>query len=332
MQWGQTQASLSCELNDTSLEWNSKHEIQFLLDEASQRAQKIAFINGKKFSSSALYLKQKFSNHNTGFHTIVFNPTDHEIVRGEPKLRRDYLNFVLSSQDPSYYDDLKQYHRVLDQKNALLKTPPNLTQLHTLNELLVESGCRLVLKRLEWLNQILEPFNSVLMYIAPKQGVLDLIYKCNFLSQGFEFSIQNNNLNVEHFTGQCPLPSLQDLEREYWKNISILTPLEIGQRTSLTGPHRDDWFFRTGKIPLKEHGSQGEIRTALLALKISEIQFFRRVTGLKPVLLIDDFSSELDRKRRESLLGFLNQTDLQVFVTSTERPALEGKVFEFVHG
>jgi DNA replication and repair protein RecF len=340
IQWGQNQSNLSCELVQVPLEWNSKHEVQFLFDLETRRAKKTAFINDKRYQSTALYLKQKFNNHNTGFHTIIFNPTDHEIVRGEPKLRRDYLNFVLSSQNANYFDDLKQYHRVLDQKNALLKMsfggPIDRKQLQTLNELLVESGSRLVLSRLEWFKSLLNYFNFVLTRIAPKQRNLDLVYRCQFLNQiqsgEYKFSFQNSNLNGEHFAGQGPLPSLEDLQGEYWKSLSILTPLEIGQRTGLAGPHRDDWCFKTNNIPLKEHGSQGEIRTALLALKISEIEFFRKVTGLKPVLLIDDFSSELDQDRRKSLLNFLNQTDLQVFITSTERPSLEGKVFEFTYG
>jgi DNA replication and repair protein RecF len=69
---------------------------------------------------------------------------------------------------------------------------------------------------------------------------------------------------------------------------------------------------------LKGHGSQGEVRSALLALKLSEIELFRERTGHRPLLLLDDFSSELDRERRSFLLRFLSETDLQVFITTTE--------------
>jgi DNA replication and repair protein RecF len=83
---------------------------------------------------------------------------------------------------------------------------------------------------------------------------------------------------------------------------------------------------------LKGHGSQGEIRSVLLALKLAEIELFRESTGIKPVLLIDDFSSELDRNRREMLLKSLLDAELQVFVTGTERPQFEGRYFQVSQG
>ena len=90
------------------------------------------------------------------------------------------------------------------------------------------------------------------------------------------------------------------------------------------GPHRDDWVLFLEGQNLKVQGSQGEVRSALLALKLAEIDYFRRRTGHRPLLLLDDFSSELDRERRRFLLDFLESTDLQVFVTTTEETALVG--------
>jgi DNA replication and repair protein RecF len=86
----------------------------------------------------------------------------------------------------------------------------------------------------------------------------------------------------------------------------------------LAGPHRDDWSFFYGEQALRGHGSQGEVRSALLALKLCEIELFRSATGHRPLFLLDDFSSELDRERRGFLLRFLLESDLQVFVSTTE--------------
>jgi DNA replication and repair protein RecF len=109
---------------------------------------------------------------------------------------------------------------------------------------------------------------------------------------------------------------------------------------TLAGPHRDDLALFYGNQPLRGHGSQGETRSALITLKLCEIDLFRRKTGHRPILLLDDFSSELDRSRREFLLRYLFESDLQVFVTSTDEPPLpsdrgagqNGKVFRMKNG
>ena len=104
------------------------------------------------------------------------------------------------------------------------------------------------------------------------------------------------------------------------------------QAHSLVGPHRDDWAFFLGSQALKGHGSQGEVRSALLALKLCEIDPFRNETGHRPLFLLDDFSSELDQERRAFLLRYLTETDLQVFVTTTEAATFAGKRFWVVNG
>jgi DNA replication and repair protein RecF len=90
------------------------------------------------------------------------------------------------------------------------------------------------------------------------------------------------------------------------------------------GPHRDDFLIKVGAEAsggdpdLVDVGSQGEIRSVLLALKLTELEEFERITGVQPVLLIDDFSSELDSTRRGFLLNYLEDSRLQIFVTSTD--------------
>jgi DNA replication and repair protein RecF len=100
---------------------------------------------------------------------------------------------------------------------------------------------------------------------------------------------------------------------------------EVG--VTLAGPHRDDWMLLANGQPLKLFGSQGEVRSALLALKLCEIDLYRAHTGMEPVLLLDDFSSELDQHRRSFLLEFLESSPFQVFVTTTEGQFAKGKTF-----
>jgi DNA replication and repair protein RecF len=169
-----------------------------------------------------------------------------------------------------------------------------------------------------------KPVNDTASKIAPRQASLGVFYEPTFLDPRERFQ--------RLFAGQEEAPSLHLLELRLMERIREVEGREMRLGTTLVGPHRDDWGIVIGGRDLKGHGSQGEVRTALLALKLSEIDSFQKKTGHRPVLLLDDFSSELDRERRLFLLNFLNETDLQVFVTTTEDAGYPGQVFQVVEG
>jgi DNA replication and repair protein RecF len=137
------------------------------------------------------------------------------------------------------------------------------------------------------------------------------------------FSKSFERYSEVHFTGHNSLPTLDFLMKSYLDFLNKTHDLELRLRSTQIGPHRDDWGFQLDDRDLQSQGSQGEIRTSLLALKLAEIDWFKKQTGLRPVFLLDDFSSELDRTRRELLMQLLIEMDLQVFVTSTEEPTNE---------
>lgn len=168
--------------------------------------------------------------------------------------------------------------------------------------------------------------------IAPKQPDLRVIYLSNWVPQINGLVFNNNDLLPIDFTGHGRLPSLELLERFFWNKLGILEAAEWRSGHSLVGPHRDDWAFYLGSQALRGHGSQGEVRSALLALKLCEIDLFRIETGHRPIFLLDDFSSELDRERRTFLLKYLADSDLQTFVTTTEDSSLYGKKFKVSQG
>lgn len=330
---GCTQAEIACKISpeaeiDTS-DWKADLKVSFTLQRQQQeggrkKATKLAFINGKAVKSSTQYLSQRFGSFEIGFHTIVFNPSDHELVRGEPALRRSFLDSVLVAEDVEYLDILQKYQRVLEQRNALFKSsdspsPSVIALLAGFTEPLVQYGAWIAYRRLEWVKRLSESLNNTVHRIAPQQPFLRLVYVSNWAPEIPNFCIRNNNLEGVHFTGQGALPSLEIIEQAFWKRLSQLEAAEWRQRSSLVGPHRDDWAFFQGDQVLKGHGSQGEIRSALLALKLVELDLFRKKTSHRPLFLLDDFSSELDEERRTFLLQFLSETDLQVFVTTTDQ-------------
>jgi DNA replication and repair protein RecF len=330
--------------DDTSQgEWKTDLRVTFqVTDRISYKASKIAYINQKPFSSSTGYLSQRFRSYEQGFHSVIFNPSDHDLVRGEPSTRRAYLDQVLVAENSQYLVALKKYQRALSQRNALLKSlaksggdgPRNTSSdvLFEYTEQLCKLGSFITHERLKWLMRVKSSLNSMASRITNDAARLKMVYLSNWVPNCQNLSFKNDNLRSIHFSGQAELPSLELLEKSFWVRVSAFEAVERKMGYSVVGPHRDDWTFFMGDQVLKGHGSQGEVRSALLALKLSEIALFRKETGHRPLFLLDDFSSELDEKRRSFLLEFLLETDLQTFVTTTEDSFSKGKRYRLCSG
>lgn len=335
IRWGELKAQVECSLKIQDYE--TVLDLGFTRsDPLEKRTSKTARINGKSYNSSTQYLSQRFGSYQLGFHAVIFNPSDHELIRGEPSGRRSFIDRVLAAEDINYLKTLQRYQRLLDQRNTLLKAgepnPESKNVLRGFTEPLAECAAQLTLRRLEWLNRVTEPLNNAISQIAPVQSRLKLIYVSQWVPENHIFIFNNNKLNTDHFAGQEHQASLKLLEQVFWKKQSVMEQAEWRVGHSLVGPHRDDWSFVLGELPLKGHGSQGEIRSALLALKLSELELFRKKTGHRPLFLLDDFSSELDEERRKFLLDIFTETDLQVFVTTTESDFSVGKKYRVSNG
>lgn len=311
-------AEVSCRLEEA--DWKTELKVQFI--HQGKKTAKIAFIDGKPFRSSAQYLSSRFGQVTLGFHSIVFNPSDHDLVRGEPALRRQYVDRVLSAEDPGYLGILSRYQKTLEQRNALLKEPqrPRADVLEGFTAPLVEAGAWIALKRIEWIRRMKNRLNEKLRQISATQPMLDVFWISNWIAEIDGITRNPERLAPVHFALQSPTPDLEFLRICFRKRLLEEAEASYRAGVTLVGPHRDDFVLTLGEQVLKGHGSQGEVRSALLALKLSEIDLFRESTGHRPILLLDDFSSELDRERRGFLLKYLSETDLQVFVTSTEEP------------
>ncbi|HTL12755.1 MAG TPA: DNA replication/repair protein RecF [Bdellovibrionota bacterium] len=337
IRWGEDQAEIRCRIHqpaESGAGWDTDLELKLTTDRVTGRGTKLAAINGKTYRSSVEYLEQKLRAPGAGFHTIVFNPSDHELVRGEPRLRREYLDRVVCAESVELLQALKRYHRVLEQRNRLLKEPrwvePGL--LEEFSQPLLDLGAQLVHGRLKWLERLQPRAASILERIAPKQASLGLFYSSDWLRISGQNSSGSEALTGGYFPGHAPLPSLELVRSQLADEAARRRPAELQAGTTLVGPHRDDWGFSLEDRTLKGHGSQGEVRSTLVALKMAEVELFREATGLQPLFLLDDFSSELDGDRREFLLGFLRETDLQVFVTTTEESRVDGKRFRVEEG
>ncbi len=335
LRYGETWAETACTLVDTFAEppqWSSELKVTFV--QTGERVTKTAFIEGKPLRSSTQYLSSRYGQAELGFHSIVFNPADHDLVRGEPAIRRAYLDRTLAAEDFEYLKTLSRYQKTLEQRNALLKLEmrPTASVLEGFTEPLVETGAQIVRARLEWLSRLAEGLDPTLGKIVLRALPLRAFYLSSWIKKNEGISIPSIDFAPSQFALQTPLPSLEFFEVEFREALRMKSEAEWRAGVTLVGPHRDDLALFYGAHPLRGHGSQGEVRSALITLKLCEIELFRKRTQHRPILLLDDFSSELDRSRREFLLRYLSETELQVFVTSTEEPPHAGKVFRVQGG
>lgn len=239
-------------------------------------------INIKKLSELVGFVK-----------AVLFTPDCLNLIKGSPSERRHFLDVFISSLYPVYFKLLLNYYKVLKQKNTLLKSfnkDENL--IFAWNEKLAEYA-HLIFKYRAFIISKTAPFlKEFQSEISGGREVLDIFYNP---------SVKENFNDRE---------KVLDAINEHTKK-------EIEAGFCLVGPHRDDFSLYINGKDLKHYGSQGQIRTSVLSLKLSECEVTGDICGEYPVLLFDDITSEIDIKRR----GFLFEKikDKQTFITSTEK-------------
>ncbi len=228
---------------------------------------------------------------------VTFVPADLQMIGGAPSLRRAFLNAALSQEQPPYYHELVRYQRALTQKNAMLRSETaDRELLEVYEQTLIEAGTALWLARDEAVQALALHAEQAHRRWSAGTEHLELRYHPNVPAQA-----PTHDAVVEAFTTH--LRAHRDAERV--------------RRTALVGPHRDDLRFLLGGTSLAAYGSQGQQRTAVLALKVAEYHVMRKRTGEAPILLLDDVLSELDAARAAAFLEGIGDVD-QGFVTATE--------------
>jgi len=227
--------------------------------------------------------------------TVLFAPEELTMVRGAPESRRRYLDRAIFAGDMMYLTRHHEYVRILKQRNSLLKSGDS-RSLDPWSEQLATAGAQIVTGRVSYLNRIDALLKSIYREISGTDDEAGIAYKPAYSTYS-----ENVHENVEHMAA-----ALQKLKEQ-----------ELIQRTTLTGPHRDDIVFTLNGKHLRTSASQGQQRCFVMALKMAEIDFLRQCCNQLPVLLLDDMASELDSKRTGNLLKFIADRRMQVFVTTT---------------
>lgn len=231
---------------------------------------------------------------------VVFSPEEIGMVRGGPELRRRYLDRAIFSGDLGYLLLYHEYQRLLKQRNALLKKGER-AGLEIWTDQLAEAGARLMAKRREYLSNLEPLVRHFYRQIADGAEEAGLAYRPHHLSPG----------EMEGDGKGALLRLYADHAEE-----------ELRRGSTVVGPHRDDVEFALNGRVIRHHGSQGQQRSFVLALKMAEIDYLERLHGAPPVLLLDDISSELDRQRNANLMAFLRERRMQVFITTTDVSSL----------
>ncbi|OON88229.1 DNA replication/repair protein RecF [Oribacterium sp. C9] len=220
---------------------------------------------------------------------VSFSPEDLGLIKEGPAIRRRFMDLELCQLDKVYLYNLARYNKTLNQRNKLLKDirikPSLLDTLSVWDEELVKYGSKVIEIRKEFIEELKDIIIDIHHQLTGGVEKLKITYDANVSIDNF----QNELLRVRES--------------------------ELKQQVTLAGPHRDDLLFMIDDKDIRKFGSQGQQRTAALALKLSEIELVRKKIDDDPILLLDDVLSELDSKRQNYLLNLLSDT--QNIITCT---------------
>ncbi|MCG8402814.1 MAG: DNA replication/repair protein RecF [Firmicutes bacterium] len=232
------------------------------------------------------------------FGIVLFRPDDLQIIKGSPSQRRDFIDNDLGLIEPLYRDALTKYRRVLFQRNNLLRTvrENSVGAMQVWNEQFYRYGAQLLLMRM----RLLKKFFPLVC-----QSYLDIA--------GDGEKIEMKYLSTVKLSGE---KAVEQIIKDFAAEGKAREREELYKKQTVVGPHRDDMVFYLDGKDVRQFGSQGQIRSLVLALKAAQMHMFHRETGEQPILLLDDVLMELDAARQQYLMHNIIGGGRQTFVTS----------------
>ena len=278
---------------------NAKVEIQY---KKSDREGKIKIeLNDKKSVFINDIKQNKLSEILGNINIVMFSPDDIEILKSGPAKRRRFLNVFISQLRPRYIYNLNMYLKTLEQRNNYLRQiklenkPKQLLEIW--DEKLAEYAKGVYEYRNEFIEKIKNKINKIHSNITENKEEIKIKYITDFI-------------NKEKY--------IEDLKKT-WE-------IDISKGYTSNGIHRDDFVIYINHKQVNVYGSQGQNRTVILSLKLSELEIIHDEIGEYPILLLDDFMSELDLIRRENFLKNINNT--QILITCTDEFTICDKMWK----
>ncbi len=249
---------------------------------------------------------------------VVFSPEDLRIIKEGPENRRRFMDRELCQIKPVYYSTLGNYKRVMQQRNALLRSQKKDEFLMgTYDEALADYGIRLTRERGLFVDRLQKISREIHRTITEGKETLEIKYDGDFWGKGKD---EEKEAEKEEILDRLK----KNREKDYFRGYTS------------AGPQKDDLSIFVNGTDIRQYGSQGQQRTAALAMKLAEISLIRQETRKKAILLLDDVLSELDEGRQTFLIDAMKE--VQVFITATviEKEMLgrlpEGRVFDIRDG
>ena len=237
---------------------------------------------------------KKISDYISNIKVILFNPNDLQIIKDSPSIRRKLLNVSISQYNNRYLKILSNYNKLLKQRNSYLKTmyvngTTSKEYLDILTDKLIDLGLEIYEYRNNYINDINSKINNIYKTISNIDG-----------------------LNIEYLSDYKDIFK-EKLLKKYKDNLD--RDMILGM--TKYGIHHDDLIFKIKENELKEYGSEGQQKNAIISYKLSEIGVFKEKINKVPILILDDLFSELDVEKINNILNIIDD-DVQTFITTTE--------------
>lgn len=275
-------------INGSFIKNENTEQVQLIIQKGSKKKLKV---NNNEYP--------KLSDHIGNFPLVIIAPNDIYLIHEGSEERRKFVDSFISQFDKSYLQNLMQYNKALEQRNALLK---NFFEQRYFDESLIDTY-----------NQKLIATGQI---IFEQRKLFMLDFEQIFLKYYNQISRQTDKVSLK-YESQLFENNLADLLNQ---NLAID---KAAQRTT-KGIHKDDLLFEINGFPLKKMGSQGQQKSFIIALKLAQYEFLNAKSGIKPLLLLDDIFEKLDNNRLAIILTMIAEANFgQIFISDTDKKRLE---------
>jgi len=237
---------------------------------------------------------ERLADHIGHFPLVMISPYDRDLINEGSDVRRKYIDGVISQFDRVYLDELIKYNRALAQRNALLKYFAENRQfdaesIEIWDKQLTASGKYIYEKRKIFLQEFRPIFQDYFEFISAGKEQVTISYESQLHERGLE------------------------------ELLAAAINSDRSARYTTVGIHKDDLMLKIGGYPLKKFGSQGQQKSFVIAVKLAQFEFTKKLKGFKPVLLFDDIFDKLDDHRVQQLIKLVSENNFgQVFITDTQ--------------
>lgn len=248
-------------------------------------------------------IKKRTSEYLSNLLVVLFCPDSLDIVKGNPSVRRRFLNIELGQLDNKYLKILNEYNTLLKNRNEYFKREQIINEyLDIVDKQLSQKAAYIYEKR----NEFIKKLNCEMVDIYKKISNGDII----------EIKYETN-IDIDE----------KDIEESIFKKLKNNIKRDRLLGVTTIGPHRDDFSFYINNHKINEYGSQGQQRLSALCLKLAEIEIIKKKYNEYPILLLDDIFSELDKKRRNAVFKYIDK-GIQTFISVTDIKDIAGSILK----